>query len=100
MKEAPHSVRSQKTAFFIVTAVKTSNLTQESLLEIRQLLEKSFPLTFSEEQLPKQETSNEEVACKARRVTYSLSLKIEAISSIEMFGFTYGSTAQIAHTAV
>jgi hypothetical protein len=31
--QEPHGVTTQKTPFFIVTAVKTSNLTNEKLLE-------------------------------------------------------------------
>jgi hypothetical protein len=31
MRQEPHGVTSQKTAFFIVTPVKTSNLTNDSM---------------------------------------------------------------------
>jgi hypothetical protein len=44
MKEAPHGVTTQKTPFFIVTAVKTSNLTWNSKFIIKKQKQTPWPL--------------------------------------------------------
>jgi hypothetical protein len=40
--QEPHGVTTQRTPFFIVTAVKTSNLTKHKLFHIKQILRPSF----------------------------------------------------------